>query len=115
MKQYTSTEQTAKLIELGFDRPKNRVIKQLLDRSTDSWITIGEEGNYSIGELLSFLPPKIWDDYAQIYWELCIDWDIIGNVWRVVYFHKALMRCYGKELIDALFDMVLRLKEEGVI
>ena len=78
-------------------------------------MVIGEEGEYSIGELIEMLPPKIWDDYAQIYWELCIDWDIIGNVWRVVYFHKALMRCYGKELIDALYDMIVKLKEEGVI
>lgn len=115
MKQYTTQEQTAKLIELGFEKPKNRLVKQRFDRSTSSWIVVGEEGDYYIGELLSFLPPKIWDDYAQIYWELCIDWDIIGNVWRVVYFHKALMRCYGKELIDALFDMVLRLNEERVI
>lgn len=115
MKQYTTPEQTAKLIELGFEKPKNRLVKQRFDRSTSSWIVVGEERDYSIGELLSFLPPKIWDDYAQIYWELCIDWDIIGNVWRVVYFHKALMRCYGEELIDALFDMVLRLKEEGVV
>ena len=108
MKQYTSNNQTAKLIELGFEKPKaymeDNVPFEIRLRSA-----------YSIGELLSFLPPKIWDDYAQIYWELCIDWDIIGNVWRVVYFHKALMRCYGKELIDALFDMVLRLKEEGEI
>lgn len=106
MRQYTNESQTAKLIELGFEKPKNIVEGKLY---SDTHFA------YSIGELLSFLPPKIWDDYAQIYWELCIDWDIIGNVWRVVYFHKALMRCYGKELIDALFDMVLRLKEKGVI
>lgn len=116
MKMYTNSEQTTKLIELGFDRPKGWCVEGISSRlimykhKEDD-----EDFNYSIGELLSFLPPKIWDDYAQIYWELCIDWDIIGNVWRVVYFHKALMRCYGKELIDALFDMVLRLKEEGVI
>jgi hypothetical protein len=110
MKQYTSPEQTAKLIELGLPKPK-------MAAPALKWVD-GEptfEPQYTIGELLSFLPPKIWDDYAQIYWELCIDWDIIGNVWRVVYFHKAMMRCYGKELIDALFNMVLRLKEEGVI
>lgn len=106
MKQYTTPEQTAKLMELGFEKPKNIVEGELF---SDIYFA------YTIGELLSFLPPKIWDDYAQIYWELCIDWDIIGNVWRVVYFHKALMRCYGKELIDALYDMILKLKEEGVI
>lgn len=108
MKMYTTPEQTAKLIELGFEKPKG---SHSYWRGNELVINI----NYSIGKLLSFLPPKIWDDYAQIYWELCIDWDIIGNVWRVVYFHKALMRCYGEELIDALFDMILKLKEEGVI
>ena len=111
MKQYTTPEQTAKLIELGFEKPKT-IVDKYYDFDAEAY---KEVNHYSIGELLSFLPPKIWDDYAQIYWELCIDWDIIGNVWRVVYFHKALMRCYGEELIDALFDMVLRLKEEGVI
>ena len=110
MKQYTTPEQTAKLIELGLPKPK-------MAAPALKWVD-GEptfEPQYTIGELIEMLPPKIWDDEALIYWELCIDWDIIGNVWRVVYFHKALMRCYGKELIDALFDMVVRLKEEGVI
>ena len=118
MKQYTTTEQTAKLIELGFEKPSNTIVKEepiYREVSIIDWKPIAEEGAYSIGELIEMLPPKIWDGYAQIYWELCIDWDIIGNVWRVVYFHKALMRCYGNELIDALFDMILRLKEEGVI
>jgi hypothetical protein len=110
MKQYTTPKQTAKLIELGLPKPRYYCADKYTIIHTGFDII-----NYSIGELLSFLPPKIWDDYAQIYLELCIDWDIIGNVWRVVYFHKAMMRCYGKELIDALFNMVLRLKEEGVI
>ena len=111
MKQYTNEIQTAKLKELGF-APTAR-IKEV--RTVHSKVEVSHDCNFTIGELIEMLPPKIWDDYAQIYWELCIDWDIIGNVWRVVYFHKALMRCYGKELIDALFDMVVRLKEEGVI
>lgn len=115
MKQYTTPEQTAKLIELGFEKPKFEIETQLCNIKGQPLRTATIVGDYSIGELIEMLPPKIWDDYAQIYWELCIDWDIMGNVWRVVYFHKALMRCYGKELIDALFDMVLRLKEDGVI
>ena len=114
MKQYLDQQQTAKLIELGFEKPKGIEFLVREEDNSDN-AKIVQRIAYSIGELLSFLPPKIWDDYAQIYWELCIDWDIIGNVWRVVYFHKALMRCYRNELIDALFDMILRLKEEGVI
>ena len=59
MKQYLLPEQTAKLIELGFEKPKNRLVKQRFDRSTSQWIVVGEEGDYSIGELLSFLPKSI--------------------------------------------------------
>ena len=107
MKQYLSPEQTAKLIELGFDRPKNRVIKQLLDRSTDSWITIGEEGDYSIGELIEMLP-TIVDNFT-----LWIGRDERSNQWFVKYHPRTLV--VDEELIDALYDMCVKLKEEGVI
>ena len=116
MKQYLSPEQTAKLIELGFDRPKNRVIKQLLDRSTDSWITIGEEGDYSIGELIEMLPAVIREFggcYLNIHRE--------ENAWYVYYnpiIAEVTAPIYSTnytELIDALFEMLVLLKEEGAI
>jgi hypothetical protein len=50
MKQYTTPSQTTKLMGLGFETPKNKIVKQRFDRSTSSWIVVGEEGDYSIGE-----------------------------------------------------------------
>ena len=61
MKQYTDKDQTAKLIELGFPKPKPSFYQ-----NGATWIQC--DGNYSIGEL-----------------------------------------------IDALFNMCVTLKEEGVI
>ena len=101
MKQYTTPEQTAKLIELGFEKP------------SPSFYSIGAtwvqcEGNYSIGELLSFLP-------------LTIQWTprvIRGNVIEYSFETEGseLYYCNShNELIDNLFDMCIKLKEEGVI
>jgi hypothetical protein len=108
MKQYTTPEQTAKLIELGFAEPKsirypkNEEEAERVD-STDFLIS-----DYSIGELLSFLP-------------LTIQWTprvIRGNV--IEYSFETggseLYYCNAhNELIDNLFDLCAQLKEEGVI
>lgn len=114
MHQYTNTEQTAKLIELGFEKPKNRLVKQRFDRSTSSWIVVGEEGGYSIGELIKALPKHIFHDGK------CMDLQIYTNqyLWVVKYsalFYDKYYRFSSKELIDALFDMVITLKDDGVI
>lgn len=107
MKQYTSNEQTAKLIEMGFEKPKNSVECELLK---GDW-RIGQVGirkAYSIGELLSFLP-------------LTIQWTprvIRGNVieYSFVTEGSELYYCNAhNELIDNLFDLCVKLKEEGVI
>lgn len=107
MKQYTTPEQTAKLIELGFEMPQNRIVKQRFDRSTSSWIVVGEEGDYSIGELIDFIPDtgnefmrnrQIFGQGVRFYGEHCI-YDFDEEV----------------ELIDNLFNLVVRLKEEEVI
>lgn len=100
MKQYLSSEQTAKLIELGFEKPKNRLVKQRFDRSTSSWIVIGEEGGYSIGELMEMLG---YDLYSMHY--LGMSWEVKGEQLAVI----------KEELIDALYDMILRLKEKELI
>ena len=114
MKQYTTPDQTAKLIELGFDRPKNRVIKQLLDRSTDLWITIGEEGDYSIGELIEMLPDVVESEDGE-YATLQMYFDLFNWVIEYTGVEKTEYATSAIELIDALYVMVLRLKEEGVI
>ena len=103
MKQYLNSNQTAKLIELGLPKPRYYC--------TDKY-TIIHTGfdiiNYSIGELLSFLP-------------LTIQWTprvIRGNVieYSFVTEGSELYYCNAhNELIDNLFDLCVKLKEEGVI
>ena len=113
MKQYTNESQTAKLIELGFERPKNRLVKQRFDRSTSSWIVIGEEGNYSIGELIEMLPRKIGDGWYLLQIKVYLE------QWKVLYIDitNDSPRYYIVEddLIDAIFNMIIKLKEEEVI
>jgi hypothetical protein len=95
MKQYTTPEQTAKLIELGFEKPKGLAA-------------------YSIGELIELLPKHIYLD------SMCLDLYIYANqhLWIVKYsglFCKKFYRFCSRELADALHDMIIKLKEEGVI
>ena len=110
MKQYTTPEQTAKLIELGFEKP-NMAAPKL------KWVD-GEptfEPQYTIGELLSFLPRVISNkkfDYATInIFHDTINW-VVGYVDR-----GDIMRFITSdiELIDALCTMCRKLKAEGVI
>ena len=113
MRLYTTPEQTAKLIELGFEKPKNRLVKQRFDRSTSSWIVIGEEVNYSIGELIEMLPISFENDNDDTSW---LEIEAMA-VWSISYSSSTSIDydCERKELIDALFDMILQLKEEEVI
>ena len=110
MKQYLSPEQTAKLIESGLPKPRYY--------STDKYfiIQVGFEAiNYSIGELIEMLPQTI-----NVFYDLSImsshkGWQVLygmigdGDMWSIE--HEV----YRNELIDALYDMVIKLKEEGVI
>ena len=104
MKMYLNEQQTAKLIELGVDKPKG---SHSYWRGNELVINI----NYSIGELLSFLPTSYGgDDYYSLtirgskvmYCDPYLDW--IEAEW-------------GKheELIDNLFDACVELKKEGTI
>ena len=105
MKQHTSEEQTAKLIELGFEKPR------LLYFGNN---TIGHYA-YTIGELIEMLPQTI-----NVFYELSMmnsptGWWVMygligdGDMWSIE--HEV----YRTELIDALYDMIIKLKEEGVI
>lgn len=107
MRQFTNESQTAKLIELGFEKPKGLADAE---PSSGKWVRPA----YSIGELIEMLPLHIFPN------KVCFDLRILANqtLWVVKY--SALFRdefhCFcSKELIDALFDMVVELKEEGVI
>ena len=107
MKQYLSPKQTAKLIELGFEKPK---ASHRYWRGNELVIN----NNYSIGELIAMLPMNINNDGS--FEEMLIHPNY--NRWVVKYsgiFREPTYQFCREELIDALYTMILELKEEGVI
>lgn len=126
MKQYTDESQTAKLIELGLPKPKNeRWVLDVANESTPSIQNIVKCQDYSIGELIEMLPmtitDQIWwgeDKGEEGVWGLRIDTNGTEFMWTVSYERDYSAHLYlegRSELIDALYDMVVKLKEEGVI
>lgn len=106
MKLYTDEIQTAELIELGFEKPTMKNIPT-------PWGEINEEW-YSIGELIEMLPMEISNDTLPDRLGFYIDHN---KMWTVDYSNVlgALYSTYRTELRDALYDMIVKLKEEGVI
>ena len=108
MKQYTTPEQTAKLIELGFEKPKyDRLVDDITNQVSPEIKCLTRRYDYSIGELIEMLPD---DDVATTGFEYdgfnwFVDWDSFDKIHQTV----------GVELVDALYDMIIMLKEEGVI
>lgn len=95
MKQYTNESQTASLIELGFENPK-------MAAPALKWVD-GEptfKPQYTIGELIEMLG---YDLYSMHY--LGMSWEVKGEQVAVI----------NEELIDALYDMVVKLKEKEVV
>ena len=107
MKQYLSPEQTAKLIELGFEKPKGLADAE---PSSGKWVRPA----YSVGELIEMLPK-----YPEIKSQQCfLNIYPTKNKWYVSYENivfRSLVKIFEIELTDALYAMVLQLKEEGVI
>lgn len=99
MKQYTITEQTSKLIDLGFE-PSNRITRVV---SENGKVHIFQEQSFSIGELISFLPDDGVSDrrleFDGFHW--IVDWDSFDKI------HQTMQ----VELIDALYEMIVKLKE----
>lgn len=115
MKQYTTPEQTAKLIDLGFEKPINTIVKEdpiYREGSIIDWKPIAEEGSYSIGELIEMLP-----DVINILHHAVLKIETTGLKWHVKYEGDRGVEylTYNTQLIDALYDMVTLLKEEGAI
>lgn len=115
MKQYTTPEQTAKLIELGFAEPKGHFCKKwrgetpLQDRFTF-------DCNYSIGELIEMLQKKVNQiEDSGIPCDLNIHYD--GGTWLIVYIceRDGRFKTERLELIDALYDMIVTLKGDSII
>lgn len=115
MKQYTTPEQTAKLIGLGLPRPKS--IIDVWAHETDIDMEYEYEYAYSIGELIEMLPQYIDNEGREIdidYYSLTIRKNEV--MYCDPYMDWVEILCDGhKELIDNLYDMVVKLKEEGVI
>ena len=114
MKQYTNEQQTAKLIELGFEKPpKKGLLFQSNIENCHTDLMLAEE-NYSIGELIEMLPNVVESEdseYAtlQMYFDL-FNWIIeYTDVEEIQHATSAI------ELIDALYDMILKLRKEGII
>jgi hypothetical protein len=111
MKQYLSSDQTAKLIELGFEKPCS--IASVEPIYGMGGISVAKA--YTIGELLSFCPPlinstKFGTATINIFHDV-INWvvgyDDVNGVMRLT--------TVDLELVDALCTMCRKLKEEGVI
>ena len=105
MRQDTTPEQTSKLIELGF-APKMRIKGVCTKYGT---VNVEHETYFDIGKLIEMLPPII-DEYSS---------QVIsgGGTWSVHYkrIFESRYDTFAKELIDALYEMIVKLKAEGVI
>lgn len=114
MKQYLTPDQTAKLIELGFEKPKS-----YHDIEWDGTEAYDRQLDYSISELIELLPQYL--DYKGGVAGIPIDYYSLTIRKNVVMYCDPYMdwveiQCdYHKELIDNLYDMIVELKEEGVI
>lgn len=117
MKQYTTPEQTTRLIELGFEKPKGisgycQRGPYEYDAETNTKMVVYDDTQYpiyaySIGELISFLPDDGVSDkrleFDGFHW--FVDWDSFDKIRQTM----------GVELVDALYDMVIQIKKEGAI
>ena len=119
MRQYTTPEQTAKLIELGFEKPKNwseekvEEISKVITPLGEFEIPLSYNYSaYSIGELIEMLPQVIEFGEKWAFYPLRV-MPTVGGGWAISYCNEYDER--NNELIDALYDMVVNLKEEGVI
>jgi hypothetical protein len=106
MKQYTTPEQTAKLIELGFEKPKSEVKAE--QAGDYAWYNPA----YSIGELIGMLPPRTHSGGFD--WDLDIHHDYKFERW-LCFFNPENQIGVATELVDALYNLIIKLKEEGVI
>lgn len=111
MKQYTTPEQTAKLIELGFEKPR-------VDVGVTKWE--GYEpictGSYIIGELIEMLQKQVYQtEDSGIPCDLNIHYD--GGTWLIVYIceRDGRFKTERLDLVDALYNMIVTLKEEKLI
>ena len=112
MRQYTTPEQTARLILMGMPKPYGTTEHQELVNKV--WVTVSEtHGDYTIGQLLSFLPASASQRIRYVATKRAWigDVDVLGKSGV----GKCYRGIYHPRLVDALYDMIVKLKEEGVI
>lgn len=109
MKQFTTPEQTAKLIALGFEKPCS--IASVEPIYGMGGISVAKA--YTIGELIELLPKSVWSNDNN--WPLMISTNVFDSdiPWNVSYIYSD--GSMNIELIDALYNMAVKLKEEGLI
>lgn len=100
MKQYLTQEQIAKLIELGFMAP------------IGSWET--SDNVYSIGEVIEMLPTVVESEDSE-YATLQMYFDLFNWIIEYTGVEETQYATSAVELIDALYDMILKLRKEGII
>ena len=106
MKQYTTPEQTAKLIELGFAEPKTKIPFEVANDELGY--------TYSIGELIEMLPYVVESEDSE-YATLQMYFDLFNWIIEYTGVEKTEYTISAIEFIDALYDMILKLKEEEII
>ena len=106
MKQNLDEQQTARLLELGFEKPTMKNIPMPEGEVNEEW--------YSIGELIKILPKEINNNTLPDTLSIYIDHN---KMWVVDYSSVlgAIHSICCTELIDALYEMIIKLKEDGVI
>ena len=106
MKKYLSKEQTEKLYNLGFSIP---------EYITEFWKDgyIERKVSYSIGDLIELLPENITINNESV--DLEIDKNGVRYDLSLNHkFSKYAMYAHD-ELIDNLFDLLVKLKEDKII
>lgn len=105
MKQYTTPEQTAMLIELGFEKPCS--IASVEPIYGMGGISVAKA--YTIGELIEMLPPTITSIKGRDNFLLI---EHFYNEFRVRYGGRPdLLLITDEELVDALCRMIFMLKQ----
>jgi hypothetical protein len=106
MKQYTSKDQTAKLIELGFPKPKS-VINEHKVLESNPYAPTEFEYSYSIGELIEFLQSIAENNEVRISTRTnLVSFDVMTEDGRCGYSFNE------DELIDSLYEACVTIKEE---
>lgn len=107
MRQYTTPQQSARLIELGFARPKMAAPKLEWENGEPIFLP-----QYTIGELIEMMPPRTLSGGFD--WDLNINHDYKFERW-LCFFNPETQIGVATELVDALYNLITKLKGEGVI